>query len=137
MYGWMCVVKYCQKEKIEDGLPDGMFCGGIGMKDLLVFGTGKFADVVSYVLETKLGRNIRAYTVHEEHLHETKNYSCSEFAGREEFCSLTYKGKPLVAFEEIQKVYPPEEFEVVLCMIGKQMADRREEVFVKIRQMGY
>ncbi len=133
----MCVVKYCQKEKIEDGLPDGMFCGGIGMKDLLVFGTGKFADVVSYVLETKLGRNIRAYTVHEEHLHETKNYSCSEFAGREEFCSLTYKGKPLVAFEEIQKVYPPEEFEVVLCMIGKQMADRREEVFVKIRQMGY
>lgn len=90
------------------------------MRKLLVFGTGDFADVVSYVLETKLGRPIAAYTVHEKYLPAS-----------------TYREKPLVAFERIREMYPPREYDAVVGMIGKHMFDQREQIFVQLRQMGY
>lgn len=90
------------------------------MKELLVFGTGDFADVVSYLLEQKLGRSIRAYIVDER-------YRTAD----------TYQGKPLLSFERIQESYPPEACEVALGMIGKQMFRQRAEVFRRLCGMGY
>lgn len=90
------------------------------MRRLLVFGTGDFADVVSYVLETELGRRIEAYTIHEKYI-ETPYY----------------RDKPLVPFEKIKTLYQPGEFDVVLGMIGKHMFEQRAEIFEQIRQMGY
>lgn len=90
------------------------------MKKLVMFGTGDFADVVSYVLEKKLGRCIEAYTVNEAYISEP-----------------SYNQRVLTAFEALPETFSPEEYEVVIGMIGKHMFDQREKVFCQLRAMGY
>lgn len=90
------------------------------MKKLIMFGTGDFSDVVSYVLEKKLGREIAAYTVYREYVNGS-----------------SYRGRPLEAFENIGESCPPREYEMALGMIGKQMFRQRERIFHEIREKGY
>lgn len=90
------------------------------MRKLVVFGTGDFADVVSYVLEEKLGYRILAYTVNKEYI-----------------SGSSYREKPLVPFERILEMYPPKECGMVLGMIGKHMFDQRSKIFEQLVEMGY
>ena len=90
------------------------------MKPVLVFGTGDFADIVSFVLEKKMGRSIAAYAVH------------ARFK-REDF----WRERPLVSLEESALLYPPGEYDAALAVIGKKMFRQREALFVEIRGMGY
>lgn len=99
------------------------------MKKLLIFGTGDFADIVAYVLTKKLGREIEAYMVHGKYL--------SRADGEKDRALYGMEGKPLFAFESIEERYPKEEYEVVICTIGKQMFNQREEIFRQVKKMGY
>ncbi len=90
------------------------------MKKLLVFGTGDFADVVSYVLEAKLGRPVEAYVVHGQYRSADR-----------------YAGRPLGALEDMCREYPPQEYAVVPGMIGKKMFDQRAAVFAQLFDWGY
>lgn len=90
------------------------------MKKLLVFGTGDFADVVSFVLEAKLKRRIDAYAVH------------GRYRGGD-----TYRGRRLAALENMTEEFPPCEYEVALAVIGKRMFDQREAAFTQLRELGY
>lgn len=107
------------------------------MKKLLIFGTGHFADVVSYVLTEKMGRKVEAYTIHGKYLSNACYQNYSKFAGREEVHSASYRGRPVEAFERLEERYPKEEYEVVIGTIGKQMFNQREEIFRQVKQMGY
>ena len=91
-------------------------------KDCIVFGTGDFADIVSYVMEKRLRYRIAAYTVSRVFLKDRV---------------LSYQGKPLVEFETIEEQYPPEDYEFVIGMIGKKMFDQRSTLFNRIRKKGY
>ena len=91
-------------------------------KEIVVFGTGDFADIVSFVAEQKLGWRIIAYTVSK---------------GLVEDGSAEYNGRPLVPFDRLEKLYKPENVELVIGMIGKNMFDQRSGVFDLIRGKGY
>ena len=90
------------------------------MKPVIVFGTGDFADIVSFVLEHKMGRSISAYAVHERFRKED-----------------AWRDRPLVSLEESGHLYPPSGFDAVLAMIGKKMFRQREDVYKEIREKGY
>ncbi|MCD8155617.1 MAG: hypothetical protein LUF78_13215 [Clostridiales bacterium] len=90
------------------------------MKEIVVFGTGDFSDVVSHVLKNKLGRMPAAYTVHRKYLSGTSCHSV-----------------PLVALEELAEKYPPGEYEVVLALIGRRMFDQRAAAAQILWEMGY
>ena len=90
------------------------------MKPVIVFGTGDFADIVSFILEEKLGLSIAAYAVHERFRQED-----------------SYRGRPLVALEECQRRFPPASVDAVLAIIGKKMFTQREAVFSDFVKMGY
>lgn len=90
------------------------------MKDIVVFGTGDFSDIVSFVLEKKLGRTIAAYTVH-------SSYKMQDH----------YNGKKLTSFETLCEEYPPQKYNVVMGFIGKHMFDQRAFVCETLWQLGY
>lgn len=90
------------------------------MKPVIVFGTGDFADIVSFILEEKLGLSIAAYAVHERFRQED-----------------SYRGRPLVALEECQCRFSPASFDAALAIIGKKMFTQREAVFSDLVKMGY
>ncbi|MCD7841378.1 MAG: hypothetical protein LUG56_02800 [Lachnospiraceae bacterium] len=90
------------------------------MKELVIFGTGDFSDVVSYVLWDKLGRVPAAYTVNRRFLTEPSR-----------------RGVPVAALEDLAESYPPENYEIVLGLIGRQMFDQRSEAAELLWKMGY
>ena len=90
------------------------------MKQLVVFGTGDFSDIVSFVLEKKLKRTITAYTV-------DAKYKTHD----------SYNGKPLVAVEQLCDLYPPKTHDIVIGFIGKQMFNQRMTIAKKLVALGY
>ena len=90
------------------------------MKPVIVFGTGDFADIVSYVLEHKMGRSISAYAVHERFRRAD-----------------AWRDRPLINAEESGALYPPSGYDAVLAVIGKKMFRQREALFQEIREKGY
>ena len=61
-------------------------------KDLVIFGTGKIAEVVFYYATKECGFNVVAFCVDEP-------YKTAD----------TFQGLPVVSFEGIEKIYPPSE----------------------------
>lgn len=90
------------------------------LKRVVVFGIGDFSDIVTYIIEEKLGGEIAAYTVNRCYI-----------KGNE------YHDKPLVPFEHIQEMYPPQEFDMVLGFIGKKMFQERQEIIQQIKEKEY
>lgn len=89
-------------------------------KGIIMFGLGDFADVVSYVIENKMGEHIQAYTLNECYVSQRE-----------------VKGKEVVPFEHLQEIYSPEDYCIVLGFIGKKMFDQRSAVFSQIKEKGY
>ena len=82
------------------------------MKPVIVFGTGDFADIVSYVLEHKMGRSIAAYAVHERFRRAD-----------------AWRDRPLINAEESGVLYPPSGYDAVLAVIGKKCSGREKPCF--------
>ena len=89
-------------------------------KKVIVFGTGDFSDIVSYVLDKVNHCEICGYTINENYISENK-----------------YQNKPLMPFEKIEKICPPEDYDIVLGFIGKKMFGQRMEIFFQIKEKGY
>lgn len=90
------------------------------MKDFIIYGTGDFADLVENCIINGMDRSVCAYCVDQQYLTETE-----------------YHGKPIVAFEEVEKYYSPEQYAMVIGFIGKNMYSQREEKFLAAKQKGY
>lgn len=89
-------------------------------KGIVVFGTGDFSDIVSFILEKKQNRTIAAYTVDAKYKTQDQ-----------------YNGKPLIAFETICDIYPSKQYSIVIGFIGKQMFNQRSAIVEKILELGY
>ena len=94
------------------------------MKSVVLFGTGDFSDILTYVLEEKIGARVLAYTVDGKYLPEGS-------------AAAENNGKPLLAFENIEQCYKPADCTFVVGLIGKKMFRQREAVFGKIREKGF
>jgi len=90
-------------------------------KQIVVFGTNQFADLANYYLtHTTNSVEIVAFTVHSKFIK-----------------SDTYNDKPLVAFENLRKLYPPTKFTLFAPMSGKGLNKIREYVYNEGKNMGY
>jgi sugar O-acyltransferase (sialic acid O-acetyltransferase NeuD family) len=90
------------------------------MKDLIIFGNGKIADVIFYYAKHDCDFNIVAFTVDRQ------------FTGDKKFHDL-----PVLPFDEIVEHYNPNKYSMFIA-IGYQDLNRlRESKYVDAKNMGY
>ena len=91
------------------------------MKPVVIFGIGEYAQVVTYYLRHDSPFEIVAYTVDADFIGEK-----SEF----EHC-------PLVPFEEIDRYYPPEEFDMFIAIGYRNLNAVRTDRYLQAKKKGY
>ncbi len=88
---------------------------------LIIFGNEDLARLVYYyVKKDDPTRTVEAFTVNEKYIKE------------ESFCGL-----PVIPFENIEKMYPPEDYEILLAVGYSHMNDIRKTIFEKCKEKGY
>lgn len=90
------------------------------MKNLVIFGNGKIAQAVSYYFQRDSDYNIRAYTCD------------SAFAN-----SNTAFDKPLVHFDELLKLFPPDSHHAFVAVGYQGMNSLRTEKYLALKKFGY
>lgn len=90
------------------------------MKPIIVFGTGKIAEVVYYYLK------------HESEF-EVKAFTCdSDYIADELFAGL-----PVLPFEEITATHPPEDYAMFIALGYQDLNRTRAQRVAQARSMGY
>jgi sugar O-acyltransferase (sialic acid O-acetyltransferase NeuD family) len=90
------------------------------MAKLILFGTGDIAQIANYYFDIDSEHEVAAFTVDKQYLK-----------------SDSFENKPLVAFEEITKKFPPKEFKMFIAMSYAKMNKVRAEKFQQAQSLGY
>src|SRR5687768_15649840 len=90
------------------------------MKELVIFGAGKIAEVVYYYAKHECGFTVAAFTVD------------AAFAQGDGF-----DGLPLVPFEELQAKYPAEKYDLFIAVGYHDMNRLRQQKCTEAMAMGY
>lgn len=89
-------------------------------KPLVVFGTGKIADVVFYYATQECGFHVEAFVVD------------APFVGNGE-----WKGRPVIPLEELKTKYPPQEFDAFVAIGYHQLNQLRAQKCNELLDLGY
>lgn len=90
------------------------------MAKVVIFGTLDTAELAHFYLENDSPHQVVGFCVHGEYLRQN-----------------TFLGLPVVALEQADQVYPPDEFLFFVPMTGKKMNTLREAVYLQIKARGY
>lgn len=90
------------------------------MAKLIIFGTGDIAQLAKYYFDTDSEHEVIAFTVDKTYLKEE-----------------TFENKPVVAFEEIEKKYPPNKFKMFIALSYAKMNKIREQKYTDAKFKGY
>lgn len=90
------------------------------MKNIIIFGNGDFARLLKYYIDIDDKREVEAFTVDRKYIDRTEFY-----------------GKPVEAFEEIERKYPPDQYEILIAIGNSKMNTVREDIFRKCKAKGY
>lgn len=90
------------------------------MEKVIIFGLNQFAELLYFNLKDDIDYEVVAFSVDEDY----KNI--------ESFCE-----KPVVAFEEIEKVYEPNIHGFFICIGYNKMNQLRKQKFKEIKAKGY
>jgi len=90
------------------------------MKKLIIFGTGKIADVIFYYAAHECGLEIAAFTVDREYLKIN-----------------TFNGLPVIPFDEVEIRYPASEYSMFIALGYHDMNSLRERKYHESRNKGY
>ena len=91
------------------------------MRNVVIFGLKDYAELAHYYLTHDTADKVIAFSVHREYLPE----------------NAVFRGLPVVAFEEIESVYPPDKFYFFAPMSPKNMNRDREAIYNEIKNKGY
>jgi sugar O-acyltransferase (sialic acid O-acetyltransferase NeuD family) len=91
------------------------------MNQVIIFGLNDFAELAHYYLTTDSNYEVVGFTVNREFFQDTK----------------TYKGLPVFAFEEIEKIYKPDSILFFAPMSPTKMNRDREMIYNEIKRKGY
>lgn len=91
------------------------------MEKVIIFGTQDFAELAWFYLENDSIYKVVAFTVDRAYLPDEN----------------TFHGLPVVAFEDIEKKYSPDEYQMFAPMSPKNMNLVRAEVYNKIKKKGF
>ena len=90
------------------------------MARVVLFGTGRGAAVAHRFLSRDTKHEIVAFTVDDTYVKDS-----------------THRGLPLIAFEEVQRKYPPEDFRMFVLLGYQGMNGLREQKFNESKAKGY
>lgn len=91
------------------------------MAKVIIFGVQDFAQLAKFYLQHDSEHEVVAFSVNAQYLPETK----------------TFEGLPVVAFENVEEVYPPGEFKFFAPMSPSRMNKLRESVYRQIKVKEY
>jgi len=91
------------------------------MAKIIIFGIQDFAELAHYYLQNDSEHEVIAFCVNKQYLPN----------------DTVFQGLPIVAFEEIEEVYSPEEYKFFAPMSPQRMNRLREEVYLNIKSKGY
>jgi sugar O-acyltransferase (sialic acid O-acetyltransferase NeuD family) len=91
------------------------------MAKVIIFGVQDFAQLAKFYLQHDSEHEVAAFSVNEAYLPERK----------------TFEGLPVVAFENVEQIYPPSDFKFFAPMSPSRMNKLRESVYQQIKQKGY
>lgn len=89
-------------------------------KSLIVFGSGDIAELAHYYFSEDSDYEVEAFTVD------------SAYLTNEVFCGL-----PVVPFEEIHAMYPPQKFDLFIAISYSRLNRVRKEKYLKAKELGY
>jgi len=87
---------------------------------VVIFGTFDTAELAHYYLTNDSEYEVVAFTINKEYLKED-----------------TFKGLPVIAFEELEKLYPPTEYLFFAPMTGTKMNNNRKRIYEEGKKKGY
>lgn len=90
------------------------------MSNVVIFGTGSFAQVAHFLLTHDSDHEVVAFTVNESHLAEQE-----------------LMGLPVVAFEEIERQFPPDAFTMLVAVGYKDVNKLRATFYAEAKSKGY
>ena len=88
--------------------------------EVVIFGVSQLASLAHFYLKHDSSYEVVAFTVDKAYLPEDD-----------------FEGLPVVAFEEVEKLYPPEDFKMFLPISFKQMSHLRREKYEAAKEKGY
>lgn len=91
------------------------------MAKIILFGIQDFAELAHYYLENDSEHEVVAFSVNQQFLPEQP----------------LFRGLPVVGFENIEELYPPNEYKFFAPMSPVRMNRVREEIYHKIKDKGY
>jgi len=90
------------------------------MKKLIIFGNSDFSKLLKWYIDYDDQRKVVAFCADKEFIKEN-----------------TFESLPLIAFEEIENIYPPEEYDILLGIGYSKMNEIRKQIYYKCKQKGY
>jgi len=87
---------------------------------VVIFGTGSFAEVAYYYLEKDSPYAVVAFTADKDLITEVEKF-----------------GLPVVPFEEVEKLYPPDRFKMFVAIGYSKVNKVREEKYNQAKEKGY
>jgi sugar O-acyltransferase (sialic acid O-acetyltransferase NeuD family) len=112
-------------------------------RPLIIFGLGSLAREMHRAVTEEHGRQVAAFTVDRAYLAGERSAgkpaaACGDrplvaFADEP---PLAFEEKPLVAFEEVERLYPPDRYDL-LVLIGYRRMRNRREMFARAKAKGY
>jgi len=88
-------------------------------KPIVIYGIGKTANILAHYLLSS-GLRVSAFTIEGE------------------FCTEShFKEKPVVNFNDLANLYPPDEFDVMIAIGYQDMNQQRERIFNECKAKGY
>jgi sugar O-acyltransferase (sialic acid O-acetyltransferase NeuD family) len=90
------------------------------MSKVIIFGVLDTAELAHYYLEHDSEHEVVAFTVNQEYIKEN-----------------SFRGLPVVAFEDIEKSYAPQDYSFFAPMTGRNMNRNREAVYKEAKAKGY
>ena len=90
------------------------------MKDIVIFGTGKISECVTFYFNKDEKFKIAAYCCHQSHISKE-----------------IFENKPVVPFERITELYPPEQYCLFIAVGYHELNGLRTRLYEEGRTLGY
>lgn len=90
------------------------------MRPIIVFGDGTFASLVSYCLRQDARRRVAAFAVDRAYLRKAE-----------------HEGLPVVAFDALESVFPPADYELIIPFGATHINGLRQQRFHEAKARGY
>lgn len=90
------------------------------MKKVIVFGNGQMAEIAHLYLNYDSPFKVAGFTADKEYMNGN-----------------TFRGMPVAAFEKVEDIYPPEEYDMFVPIGAKKLNGLRAEKYFRAKEKGY